>query len=297
MNFRTAIKNNNINLIEKNLINGKWKVDEYDDDLDPTIDIFFCDEDDFIDQEWEYDSIDYKPLHYCLLYKSDLNCLQVLLNYGSNINIIDAKKQTPLHLSMHIIDKNKHYLKFLLENNADVNAFDIHGNTALHYALIDNIHPKFIKLLIEYGANVNSKNNFLSTPLHEGIRYECSPELLQLLINNGADINAEDINGDNLLHICIYGSEFNSDYIDILLNNDININAVNKKGDTSLHEAVKCKHVHYIEKLLKWKADLSIKNNENQTFYDVADDEMKMLIDSKFFFQKTKKLWNLWSLE
>lgn len=80
------------------------------------------------------------------------------------INKGDYQGKTALHLAA--IGRTLPFLRFLLENGADVNCQDLEGNTPLHNAsMFDN--SEIAKTLVEeYAANPLLGNNGGQTPLH-----------------------------------------------------------------------------------------------------------------------------------
>ncbi|CAN6218318.1 unnamed protein product [Urochloa humidicola] len=64
---------------------------------------------------------------------ADLGMVELLLQYGANVNSTDSRGRTPLH---HCIMKGRHvYAKLLLSRGADSQATDRDGRTALQYAI------------------------------------------------------------------------------------------------------------------------------------------------------------------
>lgn len=63
-----------------------------------------------------------------------------------------------------IIEKIKEIINLLIEYGADINAVDDKGNTPLHY-LAESGNPTMLALLIDLGANVSIVNNEKLTPL------------------------------------------------------------------------------------------------------------------------------------
>ena len=93
-------------------------------------------------------------------------------------------------------------VKMMLEANADVNAKDIEGWTALMLASIIpyNNYTEIVKLLLEAGADVNAKDKDGDTVLIKtsGDGYT---EIVKILLEAGADINAKNINGETALDV------------------------------------------------------------------------------------------------
>ncbi|ONM56276.1 Discolored-paralog3 [Zea mays] len=79
---------------------------------------------------------------------ADLGMVELLLQYGANVNSTDSRGRTPLH---HSIMKGRHvYAKLLLSRGADSQAADRDGRTALQYAIDSGtIEDEEILVLLE----------------------------------------------------------------------------------------------------------------------------------------------------
>ncbi|MBL7526701.1 ankyrin repeat domain-containing protein, partial [Legionella bononiensis] len=74
----------------------------------------------------------------------------------------------------------------LIKYGINVNAIDKKGNTALHLAAITN-NSTAIRYLVEHGADINCQNNFGNSPLYAAIANK-SLDAVLLLIKLGADV-------------------------------------------------------------------------------------------------------------
>lgn len=64
---------------------------------------------------------------------ADIGMIELLLQYGANVNALDLKGRTPLH---HCVLKGRHSLaKLLLSRGAVPHAVDEDGKTPLQYAV------------------------------------------------------------------------------------------------------------------------------------------------------------------
>ena len=86
---------------------------------------------------------------------------ELLLNNGMDINFKTKEGKTAL---IHFSEKgDKASFKFLVKHNADLNAQDNLGNSALHYAAKSG-HVEIVAALLKKGAKTNIKNKKKLTP-------------------------------------------------------------------------------------------------------------------------------------
>lgn len=84
-----------------------------------------------------------------LLYVGHVDCINILLKYGCDVNLKDADSRTTLYI-LALENKIK-IVKYLLEHsNINVNIPDSEGRTALHVASWQG-HLEMVKLLISQG--------------------------------------------------------------------------------------------------------------------------------------------------
>nr|CAB3481571.1 unnamed protein product [Digitaria exilis] len=78
---------------------------------------------------------------------ADVGMVELLLQYGASVNMIDSRGRTPLH---HCILKGRHqHAKLLLSRGADSQAMDRDGRTALQYAIDGGTSDDDILILLE----------------------------------------------------------------------------------------------------------------------------------------------------
>src|SRR2546423_15443789 len=88
-------------------------------------------------------------------------------------------------------------IRTLLKQHADVNAPQVDGMTALHWAAYrDDV--KTAKLLVAAGANVKAENRYGITPLSMAC-VNGNTELVELLLGAGADPNTTLRGGETVL--------------------------------------------------------------------------------------------------
>lgn len=95
-------------------------------------------------------------------FRGSLECIDLLLEYGADINSYNEEGNTPLITASYY--GHEKAVKRLLEKNANINATNTWGDTALFFAIRRN-HQDVSKLLIEQGIDLSRKNKFGLSPL------------------------------------------------------------------------------------------------------------------------------------
>lgn len=227
------------------------------------------------------------------------------LKYQSiNINHVDANTRlTPLILAITCTDFNLRRCPFiivltLLDYGADPNILSCprSGLTALHYACkCQNSHV--VEILLKFNAHMNCQDEIGMTPLHllvwkymtiavsadHGEILRC----IRLLHNNHANFNIYNKREMTCVFYSIgYVLPRKLDVLQLLLSyNDVDINLPLLRqepfepyiiGDTILHCSVRKYNIEIVNMILKAlirtcsTSNLLIRNNDNETAYDVA---------------------------
>lgn len=127
--------------------------------------------------------------------ENSTNIVKDLLALGANPNLKNFKTSM-FPLSQAVINNNIRILQMLLDNEADINAQDNDGNTALHYA-VSLGHANIVKKLLSVKTiQLNLKNSFDYTPLYMAVLRH-NQEITSLLLKAGADMYAENLNNNN----------------------------------------------------------------------------------------------------
>ncbi|EAX90094.1 hypothetical protein TVAG_396510 [Trichomonas vaginalis G3] len=122
----------------------------------------------------------------CILRKQNIEMFKLVAEFGVGIQSFDSSKMNLLMMAASL--GNIDACKYLLDNNVDVNAIDLRGKTALHFAVK---YPTIIKLLISKEAKIDAKCSFGSTPLIDATKIS-NAHSVHILLKNGADPNIRD---------------------------------------------------------------------------------------------------------
>ena len=179
------------------------------------------------------------PLHY-LTSPSDsfeienlVQCCELLLAAGVDSRIRDHNSSTPIQLAAHhgllelvrillpykqasnlrttllhdaILNCQEKCLKFLLDENIDIDACDVQGSTALHYAAMMG-HFSMLSMVMEKGVELNTINIYGETALHLALKYmdmyldRDYVKCCEHLILSGADLNIKNCHNQTPLEI------------------------------------------------------------------------------------------------
>ncbi|MHC9538070.1 MAG: ankyrin repeat domain-containing protein [Vulcanimicrobiota bacterium] len=159
-----------------------------------------------------------------------LNSLAGIIKEGES-----QKGNTLLHVAVKKRDDDM--IRLLIRKGADVNAKNMNGNTALHYAADTGT----AMILIKSGAHIDAKNKRGDTLLHKSA-YNGMEDMVRVLLLNGADSNAVNDKGMTPLHSASMGGS--ALMIERMVKNGANVNSLDLRGRTPMHYAVgNCKSI------------------------------------------------------
>jgi ankyrin repeat protein len=155
--------------------------------------------------------------------------------------------------------QNREAVRLLLRQKADVNAPQVDGTTALHWAVrLDDLDTA--DLLIRAGAKVGAANRDGVTPLQLAA-LNGNAAMIEKLVKAGADPNAPlSASGDTALMLAARTGT--TDAIKVLLETGANVNAKESWGGTTpLMFAVAERHPAAVRMLLERGADVGARSN------------------------------------
>jgi ankyrin repeat protein len=148
-------------------------------------------------------------------------------------------------------------VRTLLQQKADVNAAQIDGATALHWAVYRD-DPDTIDLLIRAGAKADAANREGVTPIAMACLYG-NVSIINKLLKAGADAKQHGPNGQTLLMLAARNGE--PEAINLLIAAGAEVNArETARGTTALMWAAEQKHPAAVKALLVGGADASLRS-------------------------------------
>jgi ankyrin repeat protein len=173
-----------------------------------------------------------------------IEAIKLICNYDFNINYNYEKYGTPMTFA---IDRNNAEICYeLWKKGADINSVDGKYHTFLMTAIYNNMNYEIIEEILKNKPNINALDIHGCSALHYAIHSE-NINVVKLLIAYRADVNSINIRGDSCLMYAVFKK--NVEIINILCDNKVNINYRNK-GIDAIKYANILKYED-IEKLLK----------------------------------------------
>lgn len=245
-------------------------------------------------------------MHFIAMY-GYINSLKFFIERGADINIINCKNETPLHLAvkwkkLNIVNR------LLQESDIIVDAQDLNGNTALHLAISSNEgeiakclvaqsscanirnkngclpihllaiygHIDLLGLLIEHNPGINVTGCGGKTLLHLAVQCNRLNIIKMLLQQSYIMVDAQDLSGNTALHLAVMFE--NIDVVRVLIKNNANIDAINGSGDTALHLVAMSDQKETMKFLVENGANVDQKNSEGKRPVDIARKKYKQLL-------------------
>ena len=147
-----------------------------------------------------------------------------------------------------------------------------------HFILMVKSYKKLHSDYLSYINKSNSKG--YNALLYSAFRGNL--KIFTKLMENGADINSTtSSSGLNALHLAAQGN-FPNIIIYLIEKYGMNINSIDNKGNSALHWSAYMNKYQAIDYLIFYNIDISIRNNDNDTAYDIAISRNNLFLIKKF---------------
>lgn len=158
---------------------------------------------------------------------------KLLLNAGADVNIRDSSFQrTALHHLCHGRNATVECVELLVAAGLDVDIRDVHSETPLLVSVFMH-HTAVAEKLIELGANINSENLPTNDNVIRVAIWHNRSEIIPLLLSRGAKYRTINSNGRNIAHTA--ATSANTSVIEMLANaklEDLDFQLQDKNGKT-----------------------------------------------------------------
>jgi len=202
--------------------------------------------------------------------------IMLMLDSGVDTATDEAVGTPYLHLAAR--NSSLAVVKRMLEGGAALGEVGHDQDTVLHYAAKGG-NIETIEFLINAGIDIDVKNEDSETPLHAttGSTLPHPTETTLWLIEHGADINAQStpFYKTPIMSFFFWGGDkrVESSYtvLQAAMAAGYDITLSNNNGDNMLHYATWVgRNPEIIAYLLEQGADITVKNNDGKTAYDLA---------------------------
>uniref|UniRef100_A0A8C7DDL4 SH3 and multiple ankyrin repeat domains 2b n=1 Tax=Oncorhynchus kisutch TaxID=8019 RepID=A0A8C7DDL4_ONCKI len=196
-----------------------------------------------------------------------LDKLAKMLEKGLDPNYHDPDTgETPLTFAAHL-DNVAQVVVVLKHGGAHLDFRSQDGMTALHKAVRAK-NQVTLKALLELGASPDYKDSQSLTPLYHTVLVGGDSGCCELLLRARATVSCHDENGWHEIHqACRYGHVH---HLEQLLFYGADMGVMNASGNTALHICALYKEEHCARVLLVRGANKEVKNYRSQTPFQVA---------------------------
>lgn len=179
-----------------------------------------------------------------------------LIEAGRDVNALDGRRKSPLHLAVVSTRRPVEKAKALLDAGALVDANDMRGHTPLHLAS-DSTTTALARHLIAFGADVDARDERGRAPLH----FATNGVMVGLLTLAGAEIDARDGSERTPLHVASM-DPFKTAVVRELLARGAKVEAIDNSRSTPLHLACERGSEETVRSLLEHGAPLSVADRD-----------------------------------
>ncbi|MDC7238910.1 MAG: ankyrin repeat domain-containing protein, partial [Spirochaetales bacterium] len=175
-----------------------------------------------------------------------------------NINAQDNEGNSALHMAV-LMTASDDVIRFLLENDAEIDSRNFAGDTALHLA-VEKENIGLTDQFLTLGGDIYVENNAGETPLSQS--FEKGPEFVERFLIEAVVEKTDSLNYTPLFHAVLWEKP---EIVRVIIDKGASINRKSLIGSTPLHEAVKTGNVEIAGILLRAGADVDATDNQGNT--------------------------------
>ncbi|XP_043079186.1 ankyrin repeat domain-containing protein 24 isoform X4 [Puntigrus tetrazona] len=230
------------------------------------------------------DSEGKSAFHLCAS-RGRLDCLEIILSHGVDINVTDGTGFNALHLAAK--NGQSDCLKRLLQERMPVDAADSFGRTSLHHAAVSGC-LSCTEILWDFKANLDVQDGDGSTPLNLGAQMS-RVELCAFLLERGANPNILDNQGRSALMLACESDSMET--VEVILKGGADPHLTDALGHNSAHYSITAGN-HSITQLLQ---SVGVSTAAEGSSEEVEDEEVfeeirKLRLERGRLLQKIKVL-------
>ena len=247
------------------------------------------------------DKLGNNVLHLALKYNR-YNIIYYLID-RIDLNFLSNKHETILQLAL--TSQNIELINTLLKKKINLdNQEQEYGLGAIHQSILNN-NSSLTDKIIKNGANINLQDYFGNTALMYAINENLINHVKLFLNYSNLNYNLTNFNGETALHLIFNNLEnyveFKNIIIKFITNTDLNIQDNN--GNTCLHLIVQNNLLTQYSEVLETKElNIFIKDNNNISSYDFIKDsseKIEIIVNSYYnYLQRNKDQliidWEIW---
>lgn len=190
---------------------------------------------------------------------------ETLLFHSADVDFPDNKGNTPLHLA--VFSGQTDMIDLLLQNNAKVDIQNSDGNTPLHIiAQCDYDHRiKVLLRLLKVSPMLYTRNKAQATPLDIAAMFN-KKDIMSAILDEDPSLK---FNTTAIIESAIRG---HCEIVQLLLDYGVSPNSISDLKETGpLHEATRFCRLEVAKILLKYGANLAVRNMKNESPQSLAD--------------------------
>ena len=207
----------------------------------------------------------YSLLHYACQHGS-LESVKMLVSAGAGVRVTNDEGKTCLHTVAEA--GRTEIVRYLVSlPHVDVNQDTVESDTALHLAVL-HVKPDVVQVLIDAGADINIQDSEGRSPLHTACELG-TLDMVKMLVRAGAGVRATDNEGWTCFQLAACRGHTETVRYLVCLP-EVDVNHGDAGDHTALHLAAVGTHTDAVQVLIDAGADVNILNNDGYSLLHYA---------------------------